>query len=210
MIADKKENQIENQNDTIININNENQNQNNENNENNSNENNNNRILTEEINNTIREINNAHNSQLRRGFNIFLLYGLSPMELRNLRVLFHLSAYQQSLLRNEVLDWSAEGMFAREERWLMSQFTNNHILSGDEFFGMSDNELFPIINSANRLYENLESNLALLQGIAIGFMLNIFTIVLLMFYRPRSKKLLGLFFGMCLSILMGLIPFLLK
>ena len=210
MITDKKEAQIENQNDTIININNENQNQNNENNENNSTENNNNRILTEEINNTIREINNTHNNQLRRGFNIFLLYGLSPTEIRNLRALFHLSAYQQSLLRNEILDWSSEGMFAREERWLMSQFNNNHILAGDEFFGINDNELFPIIDTANRIYENLESNLALLQGIAIGFMMNIFTVVLLLFYRPRSKKLLGLFFGMFISILLSLIPFLYK
>ena len=207
MITDKKESQIENQNDTIININDENQN---ENNENNLNENNNTENLREEINNTIQEINNTNNNQrfTRRGFNIFLLHGLSQRELRNLRLLFHLSAYQQSLLRNEILDWSTEGMFLREERWLMSQLTNNPILNNDEIIGINDNELFPIIDTANRIYENLESNLALLQGIAIGFMMNIFTVVLLLFYRPRSKKLLGLFFGMFISILLSLIPFL--
>ena len=212
MITDKKEQQTENKNDTTININEVNENENNEDNENNLTENNNNtETIREEINNSIREINDTNNNQrlLRRGFNIFLLHGLSPAELRNLRVLFHLSAYQQSLLRNEILDWSTEGMFAREERWLMSQFTNNQILNGDESLGINDNEFFPIMNSTN-LYENLETNLALIQGIAIGFILNIFTLILLLFYRPKSKKLFGLFLGMFLSILLSLIPFILR
>ena len=161
----------------------------------------------EEINNAIREVDERNmRIFIRRGFNIFLLHGLSPIELRNLRLLFHLSAYQRSLLRNETLDWTSEGMFQREERWLMSQLMDNYVLRRER------NR-----NNRNRMrilvrgrYNNFEPNIAILQGLAIGFALNIFTLILLMVHRTRPKLKMGLFCGMVLSIVFVNIPFLFR
>ena len=47
-------------------------------------------IENEQINNSMREIDNQNNNR-PRGFNIFLAHGVSPNELRTLRVIYHLS-----------------------------------------------------------------------------------------------------------------------
>ena len=89
-------------------------------------------------------INDTNPRNMRRGFNIFLLHGLSPIELRTMRLLFHLSEYQQSILRGDQLDWSEEGIFQREERWLINQLNgpllNNNINNGGNNEQDRDNE----------------------------------------------------------------------
>ena len=164
------------------------------------------RISREEINNAIREVD-ERNMRLfiRRGFNIFLLHGISQIELRNLRLLFHLSAYQQSLLRHENLDWTSEGMFEREERWLMSQLMDNYVIRRNR--NRTHRGMRIVVRGR---YNNFESNFAILQGLAIGFALNVFTFVLLMVYRARPKLKMGLFCGMLLSIIFVNIPFLFR
>ena len=96
------------------------------------NQNNNNQdneVNREEINNNLDELNenqnqnNDQNNNQRRngGFDVFLSYGLNPEEVRTLRLIFHVTAAQESIMTGIPLDWSAEGIYQREERWLINQ-----------------------------------------------------------------------------------------
>ena len=83
-------------------------------------------INREEINNNLDEINsvinqNPNRRRNARGFDIFLSHGLSPEEVRALRAIFHFSQAQQSLVSGVPLDWSNNGIYLREERWLINQ-----------------------------------------------------------------------------------------
>ena len=97
--------------------------------------NNNNDINRDEINNNLEEVNsnntnpnnsnqnnenNQPNNRIRNhgGFDIFLSHGLSAQEIRTLRLIFHLAAAQESIINGTALDWSPEGIYQREERWL--------------------------------------------------------------------------------------------
>ena len=141
--------------------------------------------------------NNVESNQniLRRGFNIFLQYGLSINELRVLRLVFHLSAFRQSALRREEFDWSPEGIFQREERWLVNQFSNS--IENNEQRVDIDNTLNSLQNMINFNYENYYM---FLLGLYIGFLFNIFSLFLLL-CRFRIKFKFGLVIGMFLSIL---------
>jgi hypothetical protein len=182
----------------------------------------NNNLNSEEINNNLREITNEPNPRnLRRGFNIFLLHGLSYFELRTLRLLFHLSTYQQSLLRGVVLDWTEEGMYQREERWLINQLNGPLFSSNNNNEQERDNETERIIRNNNyislninenendeierRYIENLinfnfEYSYLFLMGFCFGFLVNIFGFLLLFCkFKPRFK--IGLICGMLISII---------
>ena len=189
--------------------------------ENNVNEN----LNREDIRNNIRNVINGRNQRnIRRGFNIFLLHGLSPIELRAMRILFHLSAQQQSLIRGEDLDWSEEAMFQREERWLINQlnnplFNSNNDNDNDserdnerdnerEMINVNNNYISLNINESdairrryivNLLNFDFEPNYLFLMGFCAGILFNIFGIILLL-CRFRKKFKIGLIFGIIISI----------
>ena len=184
-------------------------------------ENNNNNTLNREQLNNIRDILNGRNQRnIRRGFNIFLLHGLSVIELRTLRILFHLSAQQQSLLRGEDLDWSEEAMYQREERWLINQINsplfNNNNNDNDserdnerEMININNNYISLNINDGdttrrryivNLLNLEFEPNYFFLMGFCVGFLINIFGFSLLLCSFKKKFKI-GLICGIIISII---------
>ena len=103
-----------------------------------------------EIYNHISAIDNNYQRNMGRGFNIFLSHGVGIVELRMMRLLFHLSLHQQSLQRGLQLDWSEEGMFRREERWLINQLHNSSLNNNNDNESQErDNEREIIINRSN-------------------------------------------------------------
>ena len=130
------------------------QNQSNENNQDNE-------INREEINNNLDELNSNTNQNQNprrnaRGFDIFLSHGLSAEEVRALRAIFHFTQAQQSLVSGIPLDWTNNGIYQREERWLINQLNNmvnrNLNLNEEEnndfiTLNVNDNSLFMGRNS---------------------------------------------------------------
>ena len=180
-----------------------------------------------EIYNHISAIDNNYERNLGRGFNIFLSHGVGIIELRMMRLLFHISLHQQSLHRGMNLDWSEEGMFRREERWLINQLHNSSINNENNNEPQErDNEREIIINRSSnnnnnyislsindnsnindilrrRIIENInfefEPNYYFLMGFCVGFITNFFGLLLLICkFRPRFK--IGLLFGTLLSM----------
>ena len=182
-----------------------------------------------EIYNHISAIDNNYERNMGRGFNIFLSHGVGIIELRMMRLLFHLSLYQQSLQRGFQLDWSEEGMFRREERWLINQLHNsslNNNNNNDNEPQERDNEREIIINRSNgnnynyislnindsanindilrrRIIENInfefEPNYYFLIGFCIGFITNFFGLLLLI-CRFKPRFKIGLIFGTLFSM----------
>ena len=159
----------------------------------------NNDINQEEMNNNLNEINNNQNNLYNpiRGFDIFLLHGLSSNEVRTLRLLFHLSAYQQSILTGVPLDWSAEGIYHREESWLLNQ------LRAPNRNEENENYLTLYVNEGGLLFRNRNSSennmiYIFLLGFFIGFITNI-SGILILFCRFKPMFKVGLLFGMITS-----------
>ena len=182
-----------------------------------------------EIYNHISAIDNNYDRNRGRGFNIFLSHGVGIIELRMMRLLFHLSLYQQSLQRGFQLDWSEEGMFRREERWLINQLHNsslNNNNSNENEPQERDNEREIIINRSNgnnynyislnindnanindilrrRIIENInfefEPNYYFLIGFCVGFITNFFGLLLLI-CRFKPRFKIGLIFGTLFSM----------
>ena len=184
------------------------QNQSNDNNQDNE-------INREEINNNLDEINsvinqNPNRRRNARGFDIFLSHGLSPEEVRALRAIFHFSQAQQSLVSGVPLDWSNNGIYLREERWLINQIDlmfNRNLNGNDEenndfiTLNVNDNSLFMGRNSFSIFFDNdVDLRFAFLVGFLVGMLTNIFGIFLL-FCRFRATFKLGVVFGMIISIL---------
>ena len=221
MLDQKKENQNEN-----INIG-----DNNLNNNMNNNLNNDINANLEEITNNLEQLlHNRNPGYVRRGFNIFLLHGLSLVELRTMRLLFHLSIYHQNSLAGNQLDWSQEAMLYREERWLINQL-NNRILNNnndnndnnnnDNELGDNENDMINRNNNyislnindvdnesyilRRRFIENLfnfefETSYLIIIGFCSGFLLNVFGLLLLL-CRFKAKFKIGLIFGVVSSML---------
>ena len=179
----------------------------------------------EQLNNSIREINNHQNNpnNIPRGFNIFLSHGISPNELRALRILYHLSTLHNSIVNHRNMDWSAQAMFQREENWLRTQMSQNHNIQNNINYNRNsnrnrnaiilrnprNNSITLYISHGNfnrfrqrRYYRNntYEPNINFLQGFIFGFVLNIFALCIMLISRPRPKFKIGLVFGMILSI----------
>jgi hypothetical protein len=182
-----------------------------------------------EIYNHISAIDNNYDRNMGRGFNIFLSHGVGIIELRMMRLLFHLSLHQQSLQRGFQLDWSEEGMFRREERWLINQLHNsslNNNNSNENEPQERDNEREIIINRSNgnnynyislninesanindilrrRIIENInfefEPNYYFLIGFCVGFITNFFGLLLLI-CRFKPRFKIGLIFGTLFSM----------
>ena len=184
------------------------QNQSNDNNQDNE-------INREEINNNLDELNSNTNQNQNprrntRGFDIFLSHGLSAEEVRALRAIFHFTQAQQSLVSGIPLDWTNNGIYQREERWLINQLNNmvnrNLNLNEEEnndfiTLNVNDNSLFMGRNSFSIFFDNdVDLRFAFLVGFLVGMLTNIFGIFLL-FCRFRATFKLGVVFGMIISIL---------
>ena len=179
-----------------------------------------NNLNREQINNNLSGINQTNARNIRRGFNIFLQHGLSDIELRSMRLLFHLSVHQQSLLRGIPLDWTEEGMLRREERWLINQLNNSNLNNNEqdrdnerEMINRNNNNYISL-NVSDNDFENdirrrtiesiinfeFEPSYYFLMGFCVGFIINIFSLLLLVCnFKPRFK--IGLICGMLLSML---------
>ena len=184
------------------------QNQNNENNPDNE-------INHEEINNNLDEINsnsnqnnNENNNQRRvRGFDIFLSHGLNAEEVRALRVIFHFAQAHESLRNGIPLDWTNNGIYQREERWLINQINgmynrnrngeNNNYIS----LNVNDDLIFNERNGFNIFYESqIDLRYVFIIGFLVGILTNVFGILLL-FCRFKATFKLGLICGMIISII---------
>ena len=192
------------------------QNQNNDNNPDNE-------INHEEINNNLDEINsntnqaqnqnqnnNQNNNQRRaRGFDIFLSHGLNAEEVRALRVIFHFAQAHESLMSGVPLDWTNNGIYTREERWLINQLNlmnmnnrnrneeNNNYIS----LNVNDDLIFSERNGFNIFYENqVDLRYVFIIGFLVGILTNVFGIILL-FCRFKATFKLGLICGIIISVI---------
>ena len=177
----------------------------------------------EQINNSMREIDNQHqNNNVPRGFNIFLAHGISPNELRTLRIIYHLSYIHDSIANNRNIDLSPQAMFQREENWLRAQINNmrnNYNYRRNIIIPNPRNNTVTVYinnNMNNRIRQrryyrevNYEPNINFFQGFIFGMVLNIFSICILMISRPKPKFKFGLLLGMIFSFCITF-PFLLE
>ena len=185
-------------------------------------------IENEQINNSMREIDNQHqNNNIPRGFNIFLAHGISPNELRTLRIIYHLSYIHNSIANNRNIDLSPQAMFQREENWLRAQMNNMRNNYNNYNYRRNiiipnprNNSVMVYINhnmNNNRFRQrryyyrevNYEPNINFLQGFIFGMVLNIFSLCILMISRPRPKFKFGLLLGMIFSFCITF-PFMLE
>ena len=162
----------------------------------------------EQVNNSINDMHNNNinqniNINNPQGFNIFLQYGFTQDEVRGLRMIYHLSALRNSLANGQNLDLSSNAMYQRENNWLRNVSNNNANYNNNNRGNMvrirlnNDNEFRRM--RYNRLYRH-EPNINLLQGFLFGFVLNIFSLFILMIVRYRPKFKMGVMFGMILSV----------
>ena len=187
--------------------------------------NNNNDINTEEINNNLEEVNsnntnpnnsnqnnenNQPNNRIRNhgGFDIFLSHGLNAQEIRTLRLIFHLAAAQESIINGTALDWSPEGIYQREERWLINQINgiynrNRNRDSNNQYISLNVNDggLFYGGNNLMLFYDNqFDERFSFMLGFFVGFLTNVFGFLIL-FCRFKAFFKLGVICGMIISIL---------
>ena len=179
-------------------------------------------VGNEQMNHSMREINNQ--GQNPRGFNIFLAHGISPHELRTIRLLYHLSYLHNNLANNRQIDMSPQTMIQREENWLRAQMNNNMRRNINNYRqniiirNPRNNTITLYVNSRNingmrqrRFYRQIyyEPNINFLQGFIFGLVLNVFSLCIMMISRPRPKFKIGLMLGMLLSICITF-PFMLE
>ena len=187
--------------------------------------NNNNDINRDEINNNLEEVNsnntnqnnsnqnnenNQANNRIRNhgGFDIFLSHGLNAQEIRTLRLIFHLAAAQESIINGTALDWSPEGIYQREERWLINQINgiynrNRNRDNNNQYISLNVNDggLFYGGNNLMLFYDNqLDERFSFMLGFFVGFLTNVFGFLIL-FCRFKAFFKLGVICGMIISIL---------
>ena len=187
--------------------------------------NNNNDINRDEINNNLEEVNsnntnpnnsnqnnenNQPNNRIRNhgGFDIFLSHGLNAQEIRTLRLIFHLAAAQESIINGTALDWSREGIYQREERWLINQINgiynrNRNRDSNNQYISLNVNDggLFYGGNNLMLFYDNqFDERFSFMLGFFVGFLTNVFGFLIL-FCRFKAFFKLGVICGMIISIL---------
>jgi hypothetical protein len=167
-------------------------------------------INENQINQSINDINERNNEILQRGFNRFLNYGITIQELHLLRFLFHSAMYQQARIRGIEFEWSVQSMIEREENWLRSQVrnNNNNNINRGRYLTLLVRNDFDNNNLRRRRIYNYEPNFCFFQGLVIGFLLNIFTILFLIIFRFRPKFKMGLQIGMIFGICILVIPYL--
>ena len=177
-----------------------------------------NEINQEEINNNLEEINanidenenqniNQENNQrrYRGGFDIFLSHGLNQEEVRNLRIIFHFAQAQESIMNGVPLDWSREGIYQREERWLLNQLNGIFNRNGDRnnnyiTLNINDESLFPRSDFGFFYDNNIEQRHIFMIGFCLGLIVNVFGILLLL-CRFKALFKFGLICGMIISMI---------
>ena len=187
--------------------------------------NNTNDINRDEINNNLEEVNsnntnqnnsnqnnenNQANNRIRNhgGFDIFLSHGLNAQEIRTLRLIFHLAAAQESIINGTALDWSPEGIYQREERWLINQINgiynrNRNRDNNNQYISLNVNDggLFYGGNNLMLFYDNqFDERFSFMLGFFVGFLTNVFGFLIL-FCRFKAFFKLGVICGMIISIL---------
>ena len=187
--------------------------------------NNNNDINRDEINNNLEEVNsnntnpnnsnqnnenNQANNRIRNhgGFDIFLSHGLNAQEIRTLRLIFHLAAAQESIINGTALDWSPEGIYQREERWLINQINgiynrNRNRDNNNQYISLNVNDggLFYGGNNLMLFYDNqFDERFSFMLGFFVGFLTNVFGFLIL-FCRFKAFFKLGVICVMIISIL---------
>ena len=187
--------------------------------------NNTNDITRDEINNNLEEVNsnntnpnnsnqnnenNQANNRIRNhgGFDIFLSHGLNAQEIRTLRLIFHLAAAQESIINGTALDWSPEGIYQREERWLINQINgiynrNRNRDNNNQYISLNVNDggLFYGGNNLMLFYDNqFDERFSFMLGFFVGFLTNVFGFLIL-FCRFKAFFKLGVICGMIISIL---------
>jgi hypothetical protein len=181
----------------------------------NSNNNDSNVFDTSSIIESVNHVNNNNNENtntnamltINRGFNRFVLYGVSPNEIAMIRLFFHSSMYQRSIQHNITLDWSREGILEREEMWLRSQSNNLRLNDHHHHNRNNNNTTLRLTRRYNR-YD--ETNVAFVKGFLLGFILNIFGIIFMILVRNLSIKFkCGFHLGILMSISCCIIPYLL-
>ena len=160
----------------------------------------------EQVNNSINQMHNNNinqniNINNPQGFNIFLQYGFTQDEVRGLRMIYHLSALRNSIANGRNLDLSSNAMYQRENNWLRNVNNNNNINYNNRGnivrIRLNNDNGFRRFRY-NRIYRH-EPNINFLQGFLFGFVLNIFSLFILMIVRYRPKFKMGVMFGMILS-----------
>jgi hypothetical protein len=180
----------------------------------NSNNNDSSVVDTSSIIESVNHVNNNNTNEntnamltINRGFNRFVLYGVSPNEIAMIRLFFHSSMYQRSIQQNITLDWSREGILEREEMWLRSQSNNLRLNDHHHHNRNNNNTTLRLTRRYNR-YD--ETNVAFVKGFLLGFILNIFGIIFMIFVRNLSIKFkCGFQLGILTSISCCIIPYLL-
>ena len=161
----------------------------------------------EQVNNSINQMHNNNinqniNINNPQGFNIFLQYGFTQDEVRGLRMIYHLSALRNSIANGRNLDLSSNAMYQRENNWLRNVNNNNNINYNNRGnivrIRLNNDNGFRRFRY-NRIYRH-EPNINFLQGFLFGFVLNIFSLFILMIVRYRPKFKMGVMFGMILSV----------
>ena len=182
-------------------------------------------VENEQMNNSMREIDNNNYIQNPRGFNIFLAHGITTDELRILRTLYHLSYLHNNIANNRNIDMSPQAMFQREEDWLRAQMNHNRIRRNNynNYYRRNivvrnprnhnvvlyvDHNLRGIPRRLNR-HANYEPNIIFLQGFIFGLVLNVFSLCIIIISRPRPKFKIGLMLGMLLSMCLSF-PFMVE
>ena len=174
-------------------------------------------VENEQMNNSMREIDNNNNLN-PRGFNIFLAHGISTNELRILRTLYHLSYLHNNIANNRNIDMSPQAMFQREEDWLRAQMNHSNIRRNNYYNNYYrrnivvrnprnnsvvlyvDHNLSGIRPRRIHRHANYEPNILFLQGFIFGLVLNVFSLCIIIISRPRPKFKIGLMLGMLLSM----------
>ena len=160
------------------------------------------------VNNNNENTNTNTMLTINRGFNRFVLYGVSPNEIAMIRLFFHSSMYQRSIQHNITLDWSREGILEREEMWLRSQSNNIRLNNNHHHPHRNNNNTTIRLTRRYNRYD--ETNVAFMKGFLLGFILNIFGIIFMILVRNLSIKFkCGFQLGILTSISCCIIPYLL-
>ena len=163
----------------------------------------------EQVNNSINQMhNNNINQNINvynlQGFNIFLQYGFSQDEVRRLRMLYHLSAFRNSIANGRNFDLSLNAMYERENNWLRNTNNNNNNNYNNNY-NRGNIVRIRMNNHGSRRFRYFrmnrhEPNISFFQGFVFGFVLNIFSLFILMIVRYRPKFKLGVMLGMIFSV----------
>lgn len=148
-------------------------------------------VLSHNYDNLRRVVNlinstNLNADELQRGFNRFLLYGITLEELRTVRLFFHSGVLRYQLRNGINANWNREYIYQIEERWLNLEEANS-------------NRMNSFRNMLSRDREMSDEQNSFIRGILLGILLGPLNLLLIAVFRRNYYFRKGLIFGMCLS-----------